>query len=88
MTLNIIIKVILICFICFNMWGAGQSNDASPKIGPQIATKVGNPAGLLCWRIWYSVRKIWGARDNGIPPRSTTCIVVNLRGFFPTNSST
>ena len=37
--------------------GAGQSNDASPKIGPQIAAKVGNPAGLLCRRIWYSVGK-------------------------------
>ena len=27
------------------------------KSGPQIAAKVGNPAGLLCRRIWYSVRK-------------------------------
>ena len=27
------------------------------KSGPQIAAKVGNPAGLLCWRIWYSVVK-------------------------------
>ena len=27
------------------------------KAGPQIAAKVGNPAGLLCRRIWYSVGK-------------------------------
>ena len=27
------------------------------KSGPQIAAKVGNPAGLLCRRIWYSVEK-------------------------------
>ena len=27
------------------------------KSGPQIAAKVGNPAGLLCRRIWYSVVK-------------------------------
>ena len=27
------------------------------KSGPQIAAKVGNPAGLLCLRIWYSVGK-------------------------------
>ena len=29
----------------------------APKLGPQIAAKVGNPAGLLCRRIWYSVGK-------------------------------
>ena len=52
------VHIILICFICFNIWG-GESNDASPKIGPQIAAKVGNPAGLLCRRIWYSVGKSW-----------------------------
>ena len=27
------------------------------KSGPQITAKVGNPAGLLCRRIWYSVGK-------------------------------
>ena len=27
------------------------------KAGPQIAAKVGNPAGLLCRLIWYSVGK-------------------------------
>ena len=36
------------------------------KSGPQIAAKVGNPVTNLVFR-----RKIWGARDNGIPPRST-----------------
>ena len=41
------------------------------KSGPQIAAKVGNPAGLLCRRIWYSVGKSGCVRDNGIPPRST-----------------
>ena len=25
--------------------------------GPKMAAKVGNPAGLLCQRIWYSVGK-------------------------------
>ena len=39
------------------------------KPGPQIAAKIGNPAGLLCRRIRYS--EIWCARDNGIPSRST-----------------
>ena len=37
----------------FKHVGTGQSNDASP----QIAAKVGNPAGLLCQLIWYSVEK-------------------------------
>ena len=27
------------------------------KSGLQMAAKVGNPAGLLCRRIWYSVGK-------------------------------
>ncbi len=27
------------------------------KSRPQIAAKVGNPAGLLCQRMWYSVGK-------------------------------
>ena len=27
------------------------------KSGPQIVAKLGNPAGLLCRRIWYSVGK-------------------------------
>ena len=27
------------------------------KSSPQIAAKVGNPVGLLCRRIWYSVGK-------------------------------
>ena len=27
------------------------------KTGPQIAAKIGNPAGLLCRRIWYSAGK-------------------------------
>ena len=27
------------------------------KSGPQIGAKVGNPAGLLCRRMWYSVGK-------------------------------
>ena len=52
------------------------------KSGPQIAAKVGNPAGLLCRRIWYSVVKSGGARDNGIPPRSTPehCILTSSQG--------
>ena len=41
----------------------GQYNALNP--GPQFAAITGNPAGLLFRR------KIWGARDNGVPPRST-----------------
>ena len=57
MTLNIVIKVIIICLICF--YNVGQVNlmMLALKSGPQIAAKVGNPAGLLCRRIWYSVGK-------------------------------
>ena len=40
-------------FYLFKHVGADQSNDASPK----IAAKIGNPVGLLCRRIWYSVGK-------------------------------
>ena len=34
-----------------------QYNGAKAKSDPQIATKTGNPAGLLFRRIWYSVGK-------------------------------
>ena len=47
------------------------------KAGPQIAAKVGNPAGLL-WSVPANLvfrRKIGGARDNGIPPRSTPDVI-------------
>ena len=63
MTLKIAIKLIIICFICLNMWV--NIVVLAVKSGPQIATKTGNPANLVFRR------KIWGARDNGIPPRST-----------------
>ena len=55
MTLNTIIKVIVIGFNCLNM----LVNIMMPalKSGPQIAAKTGNPAGLLFRRIWYSVGK-------------------------------
>ena len=52
-TLNIVIKVILICFICLNM--SINIMMLALKSGPQIAAKTGNPAGLLFRRIWYSV---------------------------------
>ena len=55
LTLNIAIKVILICFICLNMWV--NIMVGALKSRPQIAAKTGNPAGLLFRRIWYSVRK-------------------------------
>ena len=48
--------------------GTGQSNDDNPDRVPKSAAKVGRitvPANLVFRR------KIWGARDNGIPPRST-----------------
>ena len=56
--------------------GAGQSNDASPKIGPQIAAKVGNSGRITVPANLVFRRKIWGARDNGIPPRSTPVIIL------------
>ena len=39
------------------MWGQVNLMMLAIKAGPQIAAKVGNPAGLLCRRIWYSVGK-------------------------------
>ena len=53
--MNIAIKVILICFVCLNMWV--NIMVLALKSGPKIATKTGNPAGLLFRRIWYSVGK-------------------------------
>ena len=53
--MNIAIKVILICFICLNMWV--NIMVLALKSGPQIAAKTGNPAGLLFRQIWYSVGK-------------------------------
>ena len=46
-----------IFFICLNTWGQVNLMMLALKSGPQIAEKVGNPAGLLCRRIWYSVGK-------------------------------
>ena len=54
-TLNIAIKVILISFICLNMWVNIMVLGLKP--GTKIAAKTGNPAGLLFRRIWYSVGK-------------------------------
>ena len=48
---------VIIFFYLFKHVGTGQSNDASPKIGSPNRGKSGNPAGLLCRRIWYSVVK-------------------------------
>ncbi len=56
MTLNIVIKVILI-FLAVYTGGQVNLMMLALKSGPQIAAKVGNPAGLLCRRIWYSVGK-------------------------------
>ena len=69
LTLNIAIKVILIFFICLNMWV--NIMVLAPKSGPRISAKTGNPAGLPFRRKLVFRRKIWGTRDNGIPPRST-----------------
>ena len=46
---------VLICFICLNMWVNIMVLALNP--GPQFAAITGNPAGLLFWRIWYSVGK-------------------------------
>ena len=40
-----------------NTWGQVNLMMLALKSGPQIVAKVGNPAGLLCRRIWYSVGK-------------------------------
>ena len=53
LTLNIVIKVILICVICLNM--LVNIMMLALKSGPQIASKTCNPASLLLRRIWYSV---------------------------------
>ena len=48
-------SVVLICFICLNMWVNIMVLALNP--GPHFAAITGNPAGLLFWRIWYSVGK-------------------------------
>ena len=53
--MNIAIKVILISFICLNMWVNIMVLALKP--GTKIVAKTGNPAGLLFRRIWYSVGK-------------------------------
>ena len=54
------------------------------KSGPQIAAKVGNPAGLLCRRIWYSVVKsgVLGITEyrQGRPLYKCADFLKNLRG--------
>ena len=46
---------VLICFICLNMWVNIMVLALNP--GPQFAAITSNPAGLLFWRIGYSVGK-------------------------------
>ena len=46
---------VFLCFICLNMWVNIMVLALNP--GPQFAAITGNPAGLLFWRIWYSVGK-------------------------------
>ena len=63
------------------------------KSGPQIVAKVGNPAGLLCQRIWYSVgksgvlgiteyrqgRPLWTMPDINISATGIKHILSNLK---------
>ena len=65
--MNIAIKVIIICFICLNMWVNIMVLLLAIKSGPQIATKTGKAAGLLFAESGIP-SEIWGARDNGILP--------------------
>ena len=55
------------------------------KSGPQIAANVGNPAGLLCRRIWYSVGKsgVLGITEyrQGRPLCIIACIVGTKFGW-------
>ena len=77
--MNIVIKVILICFICLNM--LVNMMMLGLKSGPQIAAKTGIPAGLLFRRIWYSV---WKSGVLGITeyrqgrPLIFVCVAMNL----------
>ena len=70
MTLNIVI-VILICFICFNMWGQVNLMMLVLKSGLQIAAKVDNPAGITEYRQGQPLN------DQNNPRRTLHC------GSFP-----
>ena len=70
LTLNIVIKVIIFLYL-FKHVGTGQSNDASPKIGSPNRGKSWSSGRITVPANLVFRRKIWGARDNGIPPRST-----------------
>ena len=60
---------VLICFIDLNMWVNIMVLALNP--GPQFAAIIGNPGGITVLVNLVFRQKIWGARDNGIPPRST-----------------
>ena len=77
MTLNIVIKVILICFICFNMWGQVNLMMLALKSGPKSQQKLVIRPDYCAANLVFR-RKIWGARDSGIPPRSTPVYRIQL----------
>ena len=76
--MNIAIKVILICVICLNIY-VGQYNEPSPKIRSPNRGKHWQSGRITVSADLVFRRKIWGAWDNGIPPRSTPEIAWSRR---------
>ena len=60
MTLNIVVKVILICFICFNMWGQVNLMMLALKLGPKSRQKL-------------EIRPDYCAGESGIPSENLGC---------------
>ena len=79
-TLNIVIKVIIICFICLNM--LVNNNDARPKIRSPNRGQNWYPGRITVPANLVSRLEIWGARDNGIPPRSTPDSIKDCAAFY------
>ena len=60
MTLNIVIKVILVCFICFNMWGQVNLMMLALKSGHKSWQK------MVIWPDYC-------AGESGIPSENLGC---------------
>ena len=75
--MNIVIKVILIWFICL-IKHVGQYDDARPKIRSPNRGKNWYPGRITVPANLVFRLEIWGSRDNGIPPRSTPVLHVEI----------
>ena len=75
-------------FLSVYTWGQVNLMMLALKSGLQIAAKVGNPAGLLCRRIWYSVVKsgVLGITEyrQGRPLKIVNPLVDNHPSFTTT----